>query len=406
MNHRSLLIFLAGIVVAIVGVPQVERLAENRDLLKPYDFVQYWSAGRLLLDGRDSYDPDQLLPLQRSMYDGVRKTIMMWNPPWTLPLTLPFAALPWRLAQFLWLGLQFGAVLLSADMLWRIYGGEEKYRWVAWLIALTFAPTLFLLLMGQISGLLLLGVTGFLFYMRRNRPIIAGCFAALTAIKPHLLPLFALLFLLESLHDRRARKALVAGCCCLVVCSLLPLLWNSNIWGEYLGAMRRPPSDNFETMREFEHPTIGYRIRLMILGQPFAAQFIPMAFALAYTFRFWIQCRSSWDWRDYLPAVVLFSALTAGYGAWAFDLVLLLLPLISLAAWLSIWQVRAIVFLATIYLVLNALVLSTIRDAGSQSNPWITPGVFGAFVLVAIPGMSCQFGPESANDPTSRPSGK
>jgi len=53
----------------------------------------------LLLDGSDPYDPDRLVPKQRSMYDGVNKAIMMWNPPWAFPIVLPFAALPCRIGQ-------------------------------------------------------------------------------------------------------------------------------------------------------------------------------------------------------------------------------------------------------------------------------------------------------------------
>src|SRR5215471_17236217 len=86
------LVIATAVIIAIFGIPRAEKLVADREMLKPYDFVQYWSAGRQLLDGRDPYDPDQLVPIQRSMYDGVRKAVMMWNPPWTLPLTLPFAA--------------------------------------------------------------------------------------------------------------------------------------------------------------------------------------------------------------------------------------------------------------------------------------------------------------------------
>jgi len=39
----------------------------------------------LLLDGSDPYDSDRLVPMQRSMYDGVNKAIMMWNPNLGIP---------------------------------------------------------------------------------------------------------------------------------------------------------------------------------------------------------------------------------------------------------------------------------------------------------------------------------
>ena len=385
-NLRRAFVFLVGIAILIVAIPQIEKIAGNRDVLKPYDFVEYWSAGRQLLDGRDPYDPDQLVLVQRSMDEGIRKTVMMWNPPWTLPLTLPFAALPWRLAQFVWLGLQLASVLLSADLLWRIYDGDERHRWVAWLVALTFAPTLFLLLMGQISGFLLLGVVGFVFLLRRERPYLAGCCAALTAIKPHLFLPVALLLLLDATHRPAIRRAVMAGGCLLVVASLLPLLWNSHVWEQYIEATKRPPSENFDSMQQFEQPTLGYQLRLLIPGEPFAAEFVPSALVLLAVVVYWLRYRNNWLWENGLPVLILLSVLSAAYGAWAFDLVVLLIPLIGMAEAVSRFRHRwSIAAIALLFLVLNALVIATVRRAGSQSNPLIAPVVFaGYFAVVSL----------------------
>ena len=227
VSRRSLIVFVAAAVIVIVGIPQIENLAANRDVLRPYDFVQYWTAGRKKLDGRDPYDPDQLITMQQKMWEGHGKTVMMWNPPWTLPLTLPFAALPWRLAQFLWMGLQLAAVILSVDLLWRMNGGNPRFRWISWLIALCFAPTLFLLMMGQISGWQLMGLVGFLYFLRRESFAAAGCCVALTAIKPHLLPLLALFLALEAMQRKSIRRVVFAGVVVLLVSGLLPLLWNA-----------------------------------------------------------------------------------------------------------------------------------------------------------------------------------
>jgi len=379
-KRQIILVVLAVIVVVVVGVPQVERLAANREVLKPYDFVQYWSAGRQVLDGRNPYDPDELFALQRSMYD-VRKTVMMWNPPWTLPLTLPFGAIHWRLAQLLWFVMQLTAVLLGADLLWRIYGGGARYRWVSWLVALTFAPTLFLLLLGQISGLPLLGIAGFLYNIRNDRPGLAGCCAVFTAIKPHLLPLFALALLLESTHRRSVRKAIAAGTGILILLALIPLLWNSHVWSQYFEAMRLPPSATLETMQQFEHPTIGYALRLLIPGEPFAAQFIPAVLALFAFVVYWLARRRSWQWEREMPLLVLVSLVSAVYGAWAFDLVILLVPIVQTTVRLTqSGTTKLIAAVSTAHLVCNLLLLLTLSTKGSQSNPWISLVVLAAWV--------------------------
>jgi hypothetical protein len=264
-------------------------------------------------------------------------------------------------------------VLISADMLWRIYGGDIRYRWVSWLVALTFTPTLFLLLLGQISGLPLLGITGFLHYVRKDRPALAGCCAVLTAIKPHLLPLFALAFVLEATHRQTMRKAIGVGGGILLVLALLPLLWNEHVWQQYFEAMRRPPSEKFETMQEFEHPTIGYELRLRIPDQPFAAQFIPAILALVAFVPYWLSRRRSWSWEREMPLLILVSLVSAVYGAWAFDLVILLVPIVQTAASLTqSGTKRLIAVVAAAYLVCNILLLFTLPHKGSQSNPWIS----------------------------------
>ena len=66
---------------------------------------------------------------------GTEETVLMWNPPWALPLVLPFGMLDARPAHLLWLLVQFAALAVSADCLWRFFGGAAERRWIAWLIA-------------------------------------------------------------------------------------------------------------------------------------------------------------------------------------------------------------------------------------------------------------------------------
>ena len=83
-----------------------------------------------------------------------------------------------------------------------------------------------------------------------------------------------------------------------------------------------------------------------------------------------------------MPWLTLYSALAAGYGAWAFDLVILLVPIVALAQAIGrTGQLILLVGAGTAYLGLNLAVLLTIREAGSQANPWIAPVVFASYTL-------------------------
>ncbi len=375
---RRWLVAVAAIFAAVLFV----RTMPSGRLFKPFDYVQYWAAARLTLAGQNTYDPELLRPLEvEAGWETETRALMMWNPPWAIPLVLPLGAISPGSGQLAWFALQLAAMLISADLLWRMFGGAPDRRWIAWLATLTFAPTAFLLVMGQISGLLLLGYVGFIAAIRAGRPGWAGCAAALTAIKPHLFALFAVVIALESLRDRKTRRAACVGLAVLIAASLAPMIWAPDVWSNYLAATRRPPSETFVTVEQWRHPTPGFYLRQLIPGEPFAAQFVPLAIATGVVPIYWFVRRRDWNWSVEAPRLALACALTACYGAWAFDLVLLLPAVIWSAVRLANSRRPAlIVAFATVYLLLNGWCVSTLMDALSQENPWIAPAVLAGFL--------------------------
>ncbi len=122
----------------------------------------------------------------------------MWNPPWTLAFTLPFGLLSFNLGQFAWLFSQLLFILLCTQALANLYGGGSTNCRIEWCVALSFVPTVFVLIIGQISPMVLAGISGFLVLERKGKSLAAGAMLAVVAIKPHLLYLFWLaLFLVD-----------------------------------------------------------------------------------------------------------------------------------------------------------------------------------------------------------------
>lgn len=154
------------------------------------DFVEYWAAGRLCWQGENPYALELLAPLQQSAGSSKPRPLLMHNPPWALTLVLPFALLDYGPAQLAWTLLLLAILLLSTDLLWRVYAGPLKQRWLAWVLGLFFAPSLFALNIGQLSPLLLLGLAGSLWFARREQWFWAGVAATLLIIKPQLFYLF------------------------------------------------------------------------------------------------------------------------------------------------------------------------------------------------------------------------
>ncbi len=125
------------------------------------DFVEYWSASRLLLTHRNPYSSEEMLSIQRTAGWLESEPLMMWNPPWSLTLLIPFGFLKYSLGRLVWLLLNLGLIVVASDCLWRIYGGALRLRLVAWLLGFSFLPSLVALSIGQISPIVLVGITGF-----------------------------------------------------------------------------------------------------------------------------------------------------------------------------------------------------------------------------------------------------
>ena len=151
------LLLTLSLIIASSGVASATEYAWP---LAPRDFLEYWSAAHVHLKGLNSYDGDVLLPLQKQENGDPTQdqAIMLWTPPWTLPLYMPFAAMPSRPAHQLWLALQVGFCLLSVVLLWRVYQqripNPPNPYWLPILLILTcfFAPVWWLVSFGQNDG--------------------------------------------------------------------------------------------------------------------------------------------------------------------------------------------------------------------------------------------------------------
>ena len=196
-SRLRLVIFASALVAGLLFlVLQLGRLG-NKSFLPVKDFVEYWAAGRLFAAGGNPYSWDAMLELEKSvgmetyLSEDTREEmpLLMFNPPWTLVFVMPFGQASFALSRLMWFVFGLGLVILCADVIWRTYGGAPNRRWLAWIVGLSFVPTLQVLQMGQIGPLLLLGIVGFLFCIY-NSGWSAGVATVLIAIKPHLFGVF------------------------------------------------------------------------------------------------------------------------------------------------------------------------------------------------------------------------
>jgi Glycosyltransferase family 87 len=375
----------AGVVTVVVVCAWLTGRLFRDGLNAPIDFAAFWTAGRLNAEGHNPYSGAEVRAVQRALgWDGT--AVIMWNPPWALSLVMPVGLADFRFAYGLWVLLNLALVALSAELLWRGFGRPSRLRWVAHVVAITFAPTAFLVGSGQLTAFVLFGLAGFLYFARSDRPLAAGVCAALTAVKPHLLALFALWLLLEATCSAFGRKALLGGLLVGLAACVPPTVANPDVWTQYREATSGPSSADHHHVAHWEPPLVGWWVRQLVPGRPFAAQCLPLAVAVAAFAAWWWTNRAGpprWDER--LPWVVGFSLFVAPYGGWTYDFVLLLLPVLAAAAKVSRASGPAPLATGLVLLVtFNAgLLVMMLNQPPSMVYVWVTPWVLVAVAVVS-----------------------
>jgi len=353
-------ILLVGLLIAGLGVliPLTSDVFTHPEFLRLDDFVEYWSAGKLTLQRGNPYDPSQMEALQREIGRTQDVPIMMWNPPWTLALVMPFSLLPYQMSRTLWFLAAVSAIFLCADWLWRFYGGSERFRWVSWLVAFTFGPPLHAFKAGQISPFLLLGVVGCLFFIQRKRYGWAGVVLVLASIKPHLVYLIGLAVLCWAI-DRRRWAVLICGGFVLLLAMGITLGVNPALLGQYQYAATHYPPEQWATA------TLGAVLRILFGVELFWLQFIPSILGGVWFAGYWWRHRVTWEWREQMPLIALVSISTSAYG-WTFDYTIALLGLLPIAVALSHggWRVNLAprIGLLSAYLASDVLALFSSMD--------------------------------------------
>src|ERR1700722_13442744 len=67
----------------------------------PFDFAAFCVAGHLAANGENPYQPNRIQEIQGEL--GITDiAVVVWNPPWTMSMLMPFGALPFRLAFGAW----------------------------------------------------------------------------------------------------------------------------------------------------------------------------------------------------------------------------------------------------------------------------------------------------------------
>jgi hypothetical protein len=263
------------------------------------EFAFYWTAAEKLCTGQNPYIP------------SIPHGYVLLAPPWILPVIARFGTLPLEVAQFVWLVLSVVALFISALWLWELYGEGRIPFWVVLLIA-SFTPGLVMILLGQNSSLLLLGLAGFLRYEQKGK-YLAGAFLFLVALKPQVAFLMWAAFLLCVLFQGRWKMLLgffsVLSSMILIALAVRPRVFQE--WWTTLGTTRAA---------FYETPTLSTLLRHASGYQ--SMQYLPAVVTLVWLAWYWKASGYRWEWKTQLPLLLLVfdrrHALRMVYGSHGF----------------------------------------------------------------------------------------
>jgi hypothetical protein len=283
------------------------------------DFVDFWAAARLLLTGGNPFSPAEVFELQKSVGLAASEPLLMWNPPWTLSLVLPFGAMEYVVSRFCWLLLHVVFILSSAQVLWMTYDRTGGHSYLPWLAAMTLVPGWFVLLLGQLSPLVLLGIVGFLRYVEQRKWILAGIATSLISAKPHLAYLFWIALLFWVVHERRSTLA-IAAVVAVSILAIVPAAINPAVYSQFIEMYRNPGQ---ATPFELPAPSLGSFLKLAVPHENVPVQFLPPMAGALWLVWYWTRHKDGWNWPEQLPLILLVSVSTTAY-AWSYDYVVLL----------------------------------------------------------------------------------
>jgi len=320
-----------------------------------HDFLEYWTMAHLFIEGRNCYSLIEVFRREVALGWTEPAPLIALNPPWLLPLLAPLGLFhSYPLAWLAWNAVLVGSLLLSSFVLLGLYAPDVRLPEISdtvlvrSLFIFSFYPAMLVLRYAQTAPLVLLGSTGFLWFIKRDRPILAGSALAVAAIKPHLLYLVFVAVVAQAIKQRSG-KLIIGLAWPLIVLTGIAALRDPHVLRHYLELSGGPYAQLYPS-------AVGAVLRLPFGTQnTFFLQFLPSVAGLVW-FSYWHRHQRNWIWLENMPTLLTVSILTTWHG-WLFDQLLLAIPLVALFACYARRFGRIPAKLLLLYTAVNAAVI-------------------------------------------------
>jgi hypothetical protein len=205
------------------------------------DYLQFWSAGTLLLQRQNPHDIQLLAPIEREAVGETPYPAPYLYPPWLALLSTPLMWFGYRNAQVAWVALNVEAAFAAGYFLRN--AALTVPRWIPPILFPLFAFSVFSALMGQTGTLVLLVAAATWRLLEDERDVAAGVVMAWLSIKPQVAGILLVALLVWVVRCRRYRVLAGFGGCLAVLMGISTLFYP-----QWLPAM-------LQAQRQFASPT-------------------------------------------------------------------------------------------------------------------------------------------------------
>ncbi len=161
------------------------------------DLPEFYAAARMMLDGAGAqiYEPAKIGAAQQALFPSMgERVVPIYIPPFAVPLLLPLAALPLPLLPGAWTVVLLAATAAGIVLLRKTFTLSAAATLWTWAVLSVSGPLFETLRIGQPAPFLLIGLTGALWCLKRERQVWSGVALTLLLLKPQaLIPLAAYL---------------------------------------------------------------------------------------------------------------------------------------------------------------------------------------------------------------------
>jgi Glycosyltransferase family 87 len=311
----------------------------------PRDFVHFYVQGVIALekDAGALYDIDRMADIAQRVLPGGQRPMYppVYGPQMALLFT-PLAALPYVVAQNVWVAVTILVYAACVYAIWRVCPRLRDQPGTTLVLAAAAPPLHFVLGFVQVSVLGLACATVAFLALRADRPFLAGLAIGSLVYKPPLGIVAAFVFGLTAIWPAQSKLArdgierrLVAGAAMAIAVQLGvgALYWGPSILPEYIGALTRLP--RFTTaMEPNKFHMHSWRAFFDLLGLPNAVASVAYGIAAAATA---IGALIAWRTRAPLAlryAALLIATVLVDPHLYAYDLLLLVPAFLLLWDWI------------------------------------------------------------------------